>query len=369
MSTPTAAILLSRQPRRPHGGLPWVRHTVEAITWLRKGGYHLVSSVGLQTWELVTAAGSLAGIPQTVYLPCADTASFERNRAACAAAYGLESGRDRILAIIRDGTDRKARELMARRDQTIVAAADLLLPVSVRPGGFMARAAETPAKQVRRDFETAYHKRATPLRYEIDPRRLHPAVDDLDTEYLFHWTRSSPGPWPTERPLDYYRDVIHSDRYPRTAFDTLANIFMTGRLCGSGRHLPKKVKAVAFSGLRPREAVPLMRWRARYGEMSFEPYAIGIERKWAESHGILPVAYYDPSAGEQPDASIRWRAQSVGRRTDWRHEEEYRHAGDLLLSEVPADKLIVLCRTGREAAVLERRINRKTLPLCLDETV
>ncbi len=94
-----------------------------------------------------------------------------------------------------------------------------------------------------------------------------------------------------------------------------------------------------------------MKWRARYAEMSFEPYGVGIRKEKASKLGIRPVIYYE---GAKPAefASTPWLCQSVGTKTDWRQEAEYRHHGDLTLDISPQD-IVLFCKTAKEANQLK----------------
>ncbi len=67
----TAAILLSRQPLRPCGQTPWVTKVVEAVSWIREQKLTLLSSVGMQTWEMITAVGSRLNLDMNIYLDSA----------------------------------------------------------------------------------------------------------------------------------------------------------------------------------------------------------------------------------------------------------------------------------------------------------
>jgi hypothetical protein len=117
--------------------------------------------------------------------------------------------------------------------------------------------------------------------------------------------------------------------------------------------MPGNVPVVSLSDLSPVEVIPLMRWRARYRQMSFEPYGIGIERQVALEHGICPVRYYDRENGELPAAENIWLSQSAGTKGNWTAEREYRHRGDFNLGAIPRNKLLLLCHTAAEADQIE----------------
>lgn len=359
-----AAILVSRQQLRPNGRTPWVAATVEAVRWLSTLEFGVVSSVGMQTWELVTALAVAHKLPLRLVVPANSTSAF---RAACRqlrqeyrlSQYPVEfiptapSDKDGE-AMLRDG-----RKLLALRDSLVVDSADLLIPVSIRPRGHMVRlinAAAASGTVVERRFSVessmTQHKS---FRVEVDHARLNCQLDNIANRYVIHWTRATNGPWPGERLADFYADLIDSESWPRDGFSTLSRIVHEGYLVASSENMPDGVSTVSFSDLPPRLAVKMMTWRARYNRMAFEPYGVGIARATAGRLGIKAVEYYDPKKGGKAPSVNRWLSQSVGRRTDWRAEQEFRCRGDFSLSNVSADNLIVFCHTEDERLSLKRR--------------
>jgi hypothetical protein len=347
------AVLLSRQPRRPCGRNPWVRQTVQAVHWLVDHGYGIISSVGLQTWELITAAAVDRGATLRLVVPAQPMGHSSAIKANIENDFVLSSGAAGFEFI--PASDK--RQFESARDTYIVGAADLLIPVSVRPGGSMQElidGAVAADRLINRDFVVPYESRRERLAYTIDSSTISPDIARIGQEYLVHWTRTANGPWPGERRIEYYRDLIAADRYSRAAFDTLKHILSTRTIIASSRHMPGKIPSVSFTGLSPREVVPLMRWRSRFGEMSFEPYGLGVRREMAAQLGIRPVVY-----GERPqarhDQRAYWLTQSAGTRTDWRQELEFRYRGDLDLAAVPNDQLVAFCLRPGEAGDIAAR--------------
>ena len=107
-----------------------------------------------------------------------------------------------------------------------------------------------------------------------------------------------------------------------------------------------------------------MKWRARYREMSFEPFGIGIERDWALVNGIKPVDYKEKSGKPQTDV---WLSQSKGAISDWQKEDEYRCLGDFNLSRVPREKLAAFCLNKEEARLISTRFGVRSFPFLVDE--
>ncbi len=360
-----AAMLLSRQPVRPTRDTNWVRQTIAAGRWLKEANLGLVSSIGLQTWELLTALASDLRLQLKLYLPVSSETSFLAQCDRIAEEFDLHLDRVEFRPV-ELSADAGKKVAMAARDQRIMDQADLLLPISIRRAGRMAALvsqAEQTGRPIERRFQIDYEARKVPIKREFSQLRLSNAIAQPENRYIIHWTRSVSRPWLGERKIDFYRAVLESSSWPRSGLATLERIIHSGRLLASGRHMPDHTPTVSFSALHPCEVVPLMRWRARHGEMTFEPYGIGIDRGFVSRFGIREVEYY--SRGEQPGiaATDRWRWQSSGKITDWRAEREYRHRGDLSLEIVPRDAVALFCMTAREAERLERKHSCRVYPL------
>lgn len=360
-----AAILLSRQALRPCGKTAWVKQSIEAVQWLKEQNLALCTSLGMQTWELITSLGSINDLDLEIHIPCKDRDDFRILATEACVQFNLNKLTTRFLPVFNHDEDITIRH---KRDREVVGRADLLLPVSIRPGGYMdslLEEFEDKGKTINRDFATGYKARALPVAYELDLDRVNLAMRQLEDSYLIHWTRTCNCAWPGERLIDYYRAVIDSESYPRSAYDTLKNIVTTKTIKASSRNMPGKTPTVSFSNCPPAVMVKLMTWRARYRMMSFEPYGIGIDKITAQSLNILPVNYYDRN-GETGIDSRHWLSQSRGEKSDWTVEDEYRHLGDMDLSGIDDDKLMLVCRTAIEADELTACTGLKTIPFTTD---
>ncbi len=349
-----AAILSSRQALRPCGTDEWVRATAEAIDWIARSDVVLNCSVGQSSWELTLALASSAKLPLRVFIPIVEREDHEAVGRRIAAQFELDYA-DAELIPVGTGDDLSRPEAMRVRDLAILKQSDILVPISVRKGGFMDRAVGSHEGQyVVRNFAVPHQTRRVGLAYDIEPTDLSPEARTFDEPFVIHWTRTAAGPWPGETKMEYYRSVAASDDYPRAGLHTLRRILDSRRLVASGWRMPERRPCVCFSALPPVEVAPLMRWRARYRRMSFEPYGIGLRRSVAEDLGIVPVHYYNADSEEPPDGENRWRWQSSGAITDWRQEQEYRHCGDVDLSAVDDEDMVVFCRFREETECLRR---------------
>lgn len=361
----SAAILLSQQPMRPCGRDPWVRQTRNAVLWVKANALVLRSSVGMQTWELITALASLERVPLSLLIPAATEEQYVQIRGSVLTQFDLDEDNVTFRALLpNDGEAYDKNKFMQERDRLIVLDADVVIPISIRPDGVMSslvNEAERIGKPVINSWRCKHEARQEPLGFVIDDNDLTEEVRTVEDRYLVHWTRAANGPWPSERAVDFYRDVVRSQRYPRSGFDTLQTIVRNRKIVAATKHMPGNTPCVCFSALTPYELAPLIRWRSRYRQMSFEPYGIGIQYETATAHGIQPVRYYQNT--ESPPADIEnWLTQSNGIKSDWRQEQEFRHRGEVDFSEIPLNKLICFCRTRKEAELLSATTGITSIP-------
>jgi len=120
---------------------------------------------------------------------------------------------------------------------------------------------------------------------------------------------------------------------------------------------------VAFSALKPSEAVGLMKWRARYQEMTFEPYGIAIEKSFAEKLGVKKVFYGNAEMYQYLEEDNRPYFQNIGTKGFWLPEKEYRHIGDVDLSLIPHDKMRVIVWKKEEISGVRDAFEGEIVPL------
>ncbi len=229
----SAAIILSRQCLRPSLSEPWVRKLSEAVGFVKREKLTLSSSVGSRNWEIITACAVLNDVPLRLLLPVSGNSSFELLKSKIFRQFCLSASRvkfDRINS--KSSSDPTHAQLASIRDESIIDQADILMPVSVRPGGNMSKLlskSEADGKTIVREFETAYEKKKSKLAYQIDSSALSNKIKELEKSYLIHWTRATNSGWPDEKKLEFYKMIFGSVRYRRTAFDTLRKI-LSGQL-------------------------------------------------------------------------------------------------------------------------------------------
>ncbi|MCX6832876.1 MAG: hypothetical protein NT028_12240 [candidate division Zixibacteria bacterium] len=363
-------ILNSRQSKRPCNRDDWVTATARAVDGVIRRGLTVITSIGLNTWELTTHLVNIRRGRQIIVLPSMGEESIPLVITQTISDFKLDPARCLFVAPTSDTIPGKsAKDFWPERDFLAVELADVVLPLSIRPGGNFDRLqnqAATAGKEICNDFRVDYRRPADRVRYDFEGCTFNPALDDPNWRYVIHWTRSSHGPYPAETRFEYYRDILASDTYCRSAYHTLVRIASDRTIRSTNRFISGGYQVVSFSALEPREAIKLMRWRRRYVCYSFEPYGIAIQTDTAIAAGLRPVVYGDDDLYSQLADCDRPFFQSRGSEvSDWRPEAEWRCLGDLNLQRLPADGIKLITYTYHEAAALQQLTKYEVIPLIL----
>jgi len=366
-----AVILNSRQSLQPRGADRWIVQTRRAVRYAKSRGYTLVTSVGMSAWEMTLYFASRFGARREVIVPRDENAEPDEIRSFWTAQFRLDDKLTGWHEIPRGRIARDRAVFQKTRDRMALERAEIILPVDIRSGGNLEGRlfrAERAGKTIDRTFRTVQTAPERTCKIVVDSSRLSPETDSRLGDALVHWTRTCHGPWPGETRYDYYHAVAsNADRYPRRALDTLCRILTERRLRASPRHLRRGLRAVAFSALPPTDAVGLMKWRARYREMTFEPYGLAIERSLAEKLKIRRVFYGNPDMYDYLEPENRDYFQNLGRVGDWMPEREYRHLGDFELESIPGDRLTAIVLQPEDIDTIRRVHSGSVLALYADK--
>lgn len=344
------AILNSRQSKTPVGNDPWVKATLSAVAHAAKSGWTIVSSYGLNTWELVTwAAGRHSA---NLILVCPDDTT-EDQKSDFMRRFELRADSIEWKPVPHSEQRSRTKDWWEGRDEAVTWLADTLIPVSIRRGGHLesvldSREADTIFEQFRVRYAASSHH----LHFDIRTDTIAQELRDWDNEWLIHWTRACNGPWPGETEAEYYDALVNSgDEYCRTGFQTLLRILREGRIRASSWRIGAGVSVVALTELSPIESLKLMRWRPRWSRWSIEPYGVAIHRSAADAIGLKPVQYVDNTQWDQLTDDAKPFFHTRGKKADiWPAEREWRVAGDIDLSAIPTKqiRLITLSQLERE---------------------
>lgn len=312
-----------------------------------------MSSIGLPSWELSTYLAGRKGLNLELIIPQAEPLGIDCYREKVLSDYRLEREKT-VFHLAGEGSK---TGFMAARDRLAFDLADIVCPVSVRPGGrlekFLAEYRRGPGR-VREEFGIQWRRVAWRPRYELENSALNPELEDFNSGWLFHWTHTHPGKWPDEEPWRFYSDMLEKPEvYVRDARTTLGRIMCEGVLRASAWRMPAGCKAVSLTALSPDRAAGLMRWRKRYLRYSLEPFGLAFRRDLLRKLGAAPVHYFDPLCGP-PEGIDRLFCQSAGQVGKWTAEEEWRFPGDLELKNFSRDMMILIAVDTAEAAKLKQ---------------
>lgn len=349
----TAVILNSRQNLRPCRKDLWVRKSIEAVEFVQKKGYRLMVSHGTKPWEIVLTEAVRRNIAVTLYLPDSDNPEYRNNLTE---QFHLD--KTDLNPVPADRNLERGRLFQNNRDRMIIAEADILIPVSLRSGGTMQRLVndcKNTSSIINEDFRCDYQTDRENHKIEIDRARINWEIDQQLDSYIIHWTRSSNNPWPGETAFDYYCSLLDAKvQYPRDALTALNRIIDEKLLRASSRHFRKAYPAVAFSELTPGEAASLMKWRARYREMSFEPYGLAIPMEEAAKVGIKKVIYGMAYHYGELAENERPYFQAIGEKGFWIPEKEWRYIGNLDLNRLDLSRLSAIVWNPEDIANVSR---------------
>ncbi|MEK6260507.1 MAG: hypothetical protein AABP62_17965 [Planctomycetota bacterium] len=170
--------------------------------------------------------------------------------------------------------------------------------------------------------------------------------------YLSHTTRACPGHWPGQT-LDEYLDSLLQSRSDadHAPVGTLERILLQRRLIASMRTARGGGRIVSFTASPLSRLPELRRFRRHRGRWDFEPFGLCIRQEWLMHRGARPVLYGDETAWQnlsesdrpffQPAHSGSSTSEDADSGIDWTVEREWRHVGDLDLSQLSREDALV----------------------------
>lgn len=279
-------------------------------------------------------------------------------------------------------------------DRLLLAAADRILLLSVRAGGGVHRLAADHLDDVERrhvplliahdasavisDLEARGHgsvvrwivaRRSEPPASppQEDPgafecgeppvAAVHRGPLESPDEWLCHWTRARPGPWPDESAEDWLDELIlDCESADHSAISTLWRIVACGRLLASADGIRGGEPVVAWTAVPLSEFRSRRIWRKHRQRYDFECCGVAVRRCELQTRGAEPVIYGGESEWRQLSDRDRFRfqpatAEQTASRTpiDWTQEREWRLRGDVDLKALPTDAVCLFVPTERSA--------------------
>ncbi len=333
-----------------------MRALVSALESLAGKNVRLIASAGLPTWELAAYLGGKSGLGLELIVPGRQDNRGREYFAKILRGLGLDPQNTRPVFT----GSRSTGDFYAVRDRMALELAEVVYPVSIRPGGRLdTLLAEflTKGKQVRQDFRIKFSRAPWTPSYSFPMDKLNPKLRLFESGWLTHWTHTWPGAWPGEEPREFYRDLLADPaNYVRDARATLARIISEGLLRGSSWKMPSGESAISFTALTPAEAIELMRWRKRYARYSLEPYGLAFRQESLERAGTRPVRYLR-NRDTVPSGEERLFTQSAGRKGNWTVEKEWRLRGNLKLEEFAKEELVLVTADLEDSVVFQEKFD------------
>ncbi len=348
----TILILNSAQSRYPRGDDPWVKATLRAFEQIAGKEAAVITSTDPLMWSFGTYLAAEHGMHIRHIVP-----DFDPNQSAAAfdailAFFGIP--RERAIPLYLESQRSLSRtDVWRLRDLTALNAADIIYPVSIRPGGRLDTMLRTESikAEIRNNFRVPWHStaRRTPI-YDLLKTELNPLPAG---DWLVHWTRTSPGSWPGETEAAFFRDMLARPAiYVRSARETLIRILREKFIRASSWKIFGQIPVVSLTENTPQTAVTLMKWRKRFIRYTYEPYGIAVRRQFLEPSGARRVVYSEHGRVPDPDA---WMVQSPGEFADWTREREWRFPGDLQLTGIKGRDWFIIVPRKEDSEYVEKQ--------------
>jgi hypothetical protein len=386
---PWVAVFNSRKSR---GVLPndgWLNALRFSLTQLAEQGGGIASSLGTLTYDLATALAQRSRSP----LILAAASAFEEIIDGKGFPFGLEDCCPELVLTCSTRAIRCSRPTrMVCRDRTLAFLADLHLVLEIRSDGNLRDILESQqARQPRRQWVFLPRARNAGNEGNCALLRKFPewshsisigdpgpgeterasgsyslslssmsstfrAADGIRFEdYLYHYVRACPGPWPGQAHRDYLLSLLDGDPLSgHTALDTLIRIILEGRIRAGSKLVRGDRAVVSWTSRPPFELESIRKWNPALIRWTFEPFGIGVSRKELRKRGVMPTIYARPEVYERLRPTERFRFQRhESELCSWKHEREWRLPEDLDLRTVPRDQGFVFVPGRKDLERLE----------------
>ncbi|MEN6438310.1 MAG: hypothetical protein ABFD97_06990 [Syntrophobacter sp.] len=420
---PWIAVFNSRKPKSISPESSWLKALRFALGEIPSGGIAVAGSTGTLTYDLVTAHAMREGLPSAVVTPFpilrsspegTDDPLFAGSAAiscllttnSCSGAMRLLC-RDRLLASISHAhlviELRRGGNLMAIIEDAQTACAKPLYIFD--PGGITPRNAGNyqllekfpawsrkfritgPVCRAEAGTEIPGEKPVaaneyglTQSDYPVDSRENtssshenrseQPGIIDWG-EFLFHYTRACPGPWPGQPRREYLLGLLDADSLSaHTALDTLVRILLECRIRSGNKLIRGAEAVVCWSSHPPCNYRILRKWNSSLARWTIEPYGIAVSRSLLRDVGVKPAIYGRDRVHDALPLPEKFRFQlSNDGRGAWRDEREWRSRGDFEIDRVPGGKWFAFVPSFAEREKLLGRTGADIPVIVFEETL
>lgn len=152
-------------------------------------------------------------------------------------------------------------------------------------------------------------------------------------DFLYHYTRSCPGPWPGQSYQNYLLSLFYNEPFcAHTALHTLARILLEQRIRASFKLIRGEQAVVSWTSVPPWQLQTLRQWNPALIRWTFEPYGLAVRKKLVQGCGAKPAIYAKEQDFQRLKAEDRFRYQRhEPHKSSWKHEREWRLPHDFPL--------------------------------------
>jgi hypothetical protein len=192
-------------------------------------------------------------------------------------------------------------------------------------------------------------------------------VDESEIEwqdYLYHYTRSCPGPWPNQSYRAYLLSLLHNEPLAEhTALAALVRILVEGCIRASSKIVRGDQAVVSWTSRPPPDLNAIRRWNPALIRWTFEPYGIAVKQKVLRRLGAKPAIYAPSAVYEELPREERFRFQLHDPpHCSWKNEREWRLPHDFELTRLTPDEAFAFVPMVNDLETLKEEIG-SALPI------
>jgi hypothetical protein len=371
------AVFNSRKERLPSPESNWLKTLRLLLPAVASQPAGLASSLGILTYDLVTAYADRHDLP----LFLVTTSGADADGKDLMTDVGRNRERIGVTCMTTGRCCQKATR-MACRDRLLALLSDLHVLIEIRSGGNLLKTlreqqalqprpqwvvvpstrnaanegnfqlAEEAAGRVHSvSIATPATEKNAPSPIQAGPGRRFLSEPLPWNEYVYHYTRSCPGPWPGQSHSDYLESLLEGARSSgHNALDTLSRILDEGRIRGGKRLVRGTDPVVSWSAGTPWELLSIRRWNRALIRWTFESYGIAVRRPLIRDRGGKPAIYAVEGCYQRISRANRFRFQRHEPPScAWKHEREWRTEGDFELAGLGENEGFIFVPAGRDA--------------------
>lgn len=385
-----AALFNSRKDRLPSPDSNWLESLRLLLPAVASRSVGLASSLDILTYDLVTAYADRHDLPLLLVITSGADTAGDRSWPAAGRS------RERVcVTCTPTGCRGPKATRMSCRDRLLALLSDLHVLIEIRSGGNLRKTLqEQQALQPRPLWVVIPPERSAAnegnfqLAEEASRRAQCVSIVTADAgqrapspipagpgrrplskilpwnEYVYHYTRSCPGPWPGQSRSDYLGSLLEGARDSgHTPLDTLSRILGEGRIRGSTRLVRGTDPVVSWSAATPWELLSIRRWNRALIRWTFESYGIAVRKPLIRARGGKPAIYAADESYQHLSRAERFRFQKhEPPACAWKQEREWRTEGDFELVGLGEHDGFIFVPAWRDASELPPRFS-PTLPI------